>query len=243
MKWYKMYANSIRDIKFRKLMKNTQGMFSHFWTLWTLMLDEASRNSGIIDVEADDWGIMFDIIADQTSEAELGEMIEELAAVDLISIKDGGSIVVKNWDKYQNQSSYDRVVKHREDKKNAEQITKVIQMFNELTGSRYSDKTKSNREHINARLEEGRTMEEIRAVILDRIKKWGNDPKMKQYIRPSTIFIPANFDKYLNEIPKEVIDATNDGTILKVRDLYGNETSITQEQFDKASDGFYTIIT
>lgn len=41
------------------------------------------------------------------------------------------------------------------------------------------------------------------AVIDERIRLWGNDPKMRMYIRPVTIFAKTNFHKYLDEILTE----------------------------------------
>jgi len=243
MKWYKMYVNSIRDIKFRKLQKKNQGAFSHYWTLWCMILDEASSGGGVISVTLEDWDLMFDLIADQTSTDELHNMIVELQSVGLIHLSDQ-DITVTNWEKYQVgvDRSTDRVIKHREEKKNDSKITEVVQMFNQITDSRYSDKTKATREAINARLEEGRTMEEIRAVIIDRQKVWSGDQNMSKYITPSTIFRPAHFEKYLNAIPKDKIDAANDGTLIKVRDMYQNVKHVTQTEFDNASQGFYTKI-
>jgi len=242
MKWYKMYTNSIRDIKFRKLQRKYPDSFSHYWTLWCMILDEASAGAGVISVGQEDWDLMFDLVSNQTSTDQLVDMLIELKTVELIDLNDQ-EIIVRNWEKYQSsQFSGDRVAKHRENKKNAAEITEIIQMFNQLTGKRDNTKTESNREHINARLEEGRTKEEMKAVILDRIKKWGRDPKMKQYIRPSTIFLPSKFDQYLNEIPAENIAAAAEGNLLKVRDKYGTITQITKDQFERAEEGYYTVI-
>jgi hypothetical protein len=85
-------------------------------------------------------------------------------------------------------------------------------------------------------------MDEIKAVIIGRQKKWGSDPKMREFIRPSTIFAPANFDKYLNEIPESNVKAVSDNSLLKVRDMYGTIKHVTQAQFDKAEEGFFDII-
>lgn len=50
---------------------------------------------------------------------------------------------------------------------------------------------------IVARLRDGATVAECRAVVDGRVAKWGADPKMAEYLRPSTLFRPSHFDEYL----------------------------------------------
>ena len=49
---------------------------------------------------------------------------------------------------------------------------------------------------INARLGEF-SVDECRRVVDYLVTKWGNDPKMSEYLRPSTIFRPTNFAEYV----------------------------------------------
>lgn len=44
------------------------------------------------------------------------------------------------------------------------------------------------------------TPEQIRAVIDDRVKAWKDDPKMAQYLRPSTLFAASKFESYLGNL-------------------------------------------
>lgn len=57
----------------------------------------------------------------------------------------------------------------------------------------YSDKSVSA---INARFGEGHTLSDFKAVITDRYRKWHDDPKMSEYLRPSTLF-GTKFEEYL----------------------------------------------
>ena len=111
-----------------------------------------------------------------------------------------------------------------------------------MLDKRYSEKTESTRSSIRARLDAGNTEEELLAVVAWKQRHWGKKPEMEKFIRPSTLFRPGNFDNYLNEIPRDVLKATVDGTLLKVRNLYGKISHVTQEQFDKASPGFLSIV-
>ncbi len=76
-------------------------------------------------------------------------------------------------------------------------IKEIIDYLNIVTNSNYTYKNKSNNKHINARLEEGHTVDEFKTVIDKMQAKWGNDPKMSQYLRPETLF-SNKFESYLN---------------------------------------------
>ena len=60
------------------------------------------------------------------------------------------------------------------------------------TGFKLTDQTKSA---INARLSEY-SADDCYRVIDYLVAKWGTDPKMSEYLRPSTIFRPTNFSEY-----------------------------------------------
>ncbi len=52
---------------------------------------------------------------------------------------------------------------------------------------------------IAARLEEGATVEDCKAVIDGKVKQWINDPKMREYLRPATLFNETKFAQYVGE--------------------------------------------
>ena len=82
-------------------------------------------------------------------------------------------------------------------------VTKILDYFNQVNGTRYKTNTKSNRQAISARLEENFTFEDFVTVIEYIHDKWSNDPKMSKYNRPSTIFRPSKFESYLMEAEKQ----------------------------------------
>ena len=75
-------------------------------------------------------------------------------------------------------------------------IETIIDFLNLTTGRRFRV-TASHKRHINARLSEGFSLLEFRTVIIKMNRKWGNDPKMADYLRPSTLF-GTKMDGYLN---------------------------------------------
>ena len=68
----------------------------------------------------------------------------------------------------------------------------------------------SNLKLITARLKEGHSETEIVAVIERKIKEWGNDQKMCQYIRPATLFNAEKFNQYVGELGVETPDEKRD---------------------------------
>lgn len=90
--------------------------------------------------------------------------------------------------------------------KNEEIIKQVIDYLNTKTGKHFSYKTKATVKHINGRISEGRTVEDFKFVIDNRFAAW-QGTQMEEYLRPSTLFNPTNFENYLNsEMPKSKND-------------------------------------
>lgn len=84
-----------------------------------------------------------------------------------------------------------------------ELATKVVRLLNERTGSSFKANTKATVSLVNARAKEGYGYGDFKAVIENRAAKWGDDPKMREYLRPSTLFSPK-FEGYLSEARREV---------------------------------------
>ena len=82
--------------------------------------------------------------------------------------------------------------------KDIEIIKKVVAYLNEKTNSNYKHNTEGTVKNINARLKEGHTLEDFKAVIDKKTKQWLNDEKMSSYLRPMTLF-GTKFESYLNE--------------------------------------------
>ena len=83
-------------------------------------------------------------------------------------------------------------------------IKEIINYFNDKCNTNYKYSVKSNQEHIRARLKEGFTFGDFKIVIDAQYEKWHNDPKMKEYLRPMTLF-NTKFESYLNNAPKPKI--------------------------------------
>lgn len=80
----------------------------------------------------------------------------------------------------------------------AEQRREVVSYLNGKIGTGFKPGTADTKKHIDARLREGFTVDDFKAVIDNRVSEWGSDPRMRQYLRPATLFNSAKFEGYLN---------------------------------------------
>lgn len=78
----------------------------------------------------------------------------------------------------------------------------IIGYLNEKTGKRYSHTANKNKDLIKARWNEGFRENDFKKVIDTKAEEWSNNEKMKQYLRPVTLF-SNKFDEYLNQAPKK----------------------------------------
>ncbi len=58
----------------------------------------------------------------------------------------------------------------------------------------------ANLKPIAARLQEGASIDDCKAVIDAKVSQWAGDEKMRDYLRPKTLFSPSNFQQYLGSI-------------------------------------------
>lgn len=92
-----------------------------------------------------------------------------------------------------------------------EKLKAIVDHLNAKVGSRYTTKNKQLRGYVHARLGEGFTVGDFLTVIDTKAAKWRDDPKMRDYLRPSTLFAPSHFEEYLNESPqpKSILDSVD----------------------------------
>lgn len=107
--------------------------------------------------------------------------------------------------------------KDKKDKnKNKELCQEILDYLNLKSGRKFS-LTKTHCSHINARIDEGHTIEDFKQVIEVMCDKWLKDSKMSEYIRPQTLF-GTKFESYLNSKPikkeKETSPSKAWGTVI-----------------------------
>ncbi len=77
-----------------------------------------------------------------------------------------------------------------------ESVRQVIDHLNTATGRRFDVNCKAAFRTVSARFHAGHTLDDFKAVIDHKVKQWGDDPKMSEYLRPETLF-GTKFDSYL----------------------------------------------
>ncbi len=81
-----------------------------------------------------------------------------------------------------------------------QQATQILVFLNEKAGKNYQP-VKTNIDLIVARLKEGGTVDDMRAVIAKKVREWTGRDGMDEYLRPATLFGAKNFwQKYQGEL-------------------------------------------
>ena len=73
----------------------------------------------------------------------------------------------------------------------------VVEYLNQKTGKNFKHTSKVTQRHIRARLAEGFTVSDFKQEIDKKCSDWLRDQKMKEYLRPETLF-GTKFESYLN---------------------------------------------
>jgi uncharacterized phage protein (TIGR02220 family) len=73
----------------------------------------------------------------------------------------------------------------------------IVQYLNQKTNKNFKHTSKVTQRHIRARLAEGFTVNDFKQVVDNKCNDWLRDQKMKEYLRPETLF-GTKFESYLN---------------------------------------------
>ncbi len=87
----------------------------------------------------------------------------------------------------------------KEGVEHASDAAEILDYLNQKTGKAFKAVT-SNVTLIVARLKEGATVDECRAVVDAKVAEWSADPKMRGYLRPETLFNATKFAQYSGEL-------------------------------------------
>ena len=73
----------------------------------------------------------------------------------------------------------------------------IVQYLNQKTGKNFKSTSKATQRHIKARFTDGFVLDDFKQVIDNKCGDWLRDRKMKEYLRPETLF-GTKFESYLN---------------------------------------------
>lgn len=80
-----------------------------------------------------------------------------------------------------------------------ETAVRVIEFLNAKTGKAYQP-VPVNVEKVVARLREGATEQDCKSVIARKCRDWQTDDKMREYLRPATLFNREKFAQYMGQL-------------------------------------------
>ncbi len=82
----------------------------------------------------------------------------------------------------------------------AHDASTILEFLNRKADRNYQP-TAINLGFIRARLKQGATVDQCRAIIGRKTAQWKGDAKMSQFLRPATLFNETKFAQYLGELP------------------------------------------
>lgn len=88
--------------------------------------------------------------------------------------------------------------KEKNEKNDKELYISIVEYLNSKTNKNFKSTSKATQNIINARINEGFTIDDFKKVIDHKTTSWINDVKMSEYLRPQTLF-GTKFESYLNE--------------------------------------------
>lgn len=89
------------------------------------------------------------------------------------------------------------------------QALEVLEFLNAKTGRKYRGvdgrgRPTANLSLIINRLKTGVSVQDCKTVVARKFRDWGNDDKMRQYLRPETLFCASKFESYLGQCVPEL---------------------------------------
>ena len=174
--WIKLHRAVIDDYLFAALKDRTK---AHLIMIWVL----ASASEGRIPHDA----------------KFIGARINANEPVDIEAMIEAGFLLYED--------SQDAVKSQPEEpnpanEKNAQyrlQASEIITFLNSKA-ERNFDLNGANADFVIARLKDGESMDDLRAVIAKKCREWKGDEKMHQFLRPATLFNRSKFASYKGEL-------------------------------------------
>jgi uncharacterized phage protein (TIGR02220 family) len=91
----------------------------------------------------------------------------------------------------------------------------VIDELNRLAGTHFKSSSQATRRFIEARVKDdpSLTLGDMLGVVRVKCRDWKDDPKMRAYLRPETLFNATKFEAYLSQYRLAKVDAGNDAEV------------------------------
>lgn len=160
-------------------IKSTLNELKEFGYLMVTKKMPNETESGRIEYE-------YDIYESPHQKQDAGKQDTEKQGIENLQVE---SLSVENQGQYNTKESNTKELNNKE-------INNIVEFLNEKAGTRYRAGGSSTKKHISARIAEGLTIDDFKAVIEKKCAEWkGTD--MEKYLRPETLF-GTKFESYLN---------------------------------------------
>lgn len=145
------------------------------------------------------------------------ELLENDKMIIKLSDRKKTTLTIVNYDVYQDretterpQENHEKTIKkpikdtnkndkkEKNEKNDKELYISIVEYLNSKTNKNFKSTSKTTQNIINARINEGFTIDDFKKVIDHKTTSWINDVKMSEYLRPQTLF-GTKFESYLNE--------------------------------------------
>lgn len=222
-RWFKVWTSIVANARFAEMSLEDIGR-------WTLLgaATALDGDSGRLEVPGSGRELCRLLRVDAIDDAR--EALKRIPSVVFEEGKNRygeWAVTWRNWRKYQEDSTAAnrmrtlRSKRRREEKRREDPpiappsgvprgtlwdaVTDVLAYLNRKTGRTFvamtaRGKPTASAEFVRARLADGATAETCRAVIDRKAAEWGNDPRMRQYLRPETLFNRTKFEGYAAEV-------------------------------------------
>lgn len=100
----------------------------------------------------------------------------------------------------------------------SEAVREIVIYLNKKTGSAFRPAASATKRPIIARLNEGFTVADIRAVIDEKAQQWIGNDTMERYLRPQTLF-GSKFESYLQEARRHTRSEPSAGGFRDAKEL------------------------
>jgi len=140
--------------------------------------------------------------------------LEKLGNLTINSTNKYSLITITNWELYQhnenvnlNQKTNKRPTKDQQkttnkNVKNVKEVRSIVELMNKILDTSFKWTTILTQKLINGRLDDGYQVDDFKMVIEYKKKEW-EGTEQENYLRPQTLFRPANFESYLQQAKKD----------------------------------------
>lgn len=116
-----------------------------------------------------------------------------------IPLQSNADVTISNDSKSKSKSKSNKDILSGSDEPDPVPYKEIIDYLNEKANTKYRSSGAKTKTLIRARANDGFDLDDFKKVIDTKASQWLNDPKMKKFLRPETLF-GTKFEGYLNEV-------------------------------------------